>query len=236
MHRQKTRTLLLIAALGGLLLSSGCFRPNALPVVVFSLSVSEGESPLAVTFDASGSSDPDGSVVWHEWDFGDGTAASGRMTVHTYIADAETAFTVRLTLTDNDGSQATGSQTVTVRPAPPAPETTRVEFVWPFHYNAEGDDAANLNDEYFALQNTGSQPIDLSGWTVSNERGAEFRFPAGFTLALEATVYIHSGTGANNASILHWDSSAPVWNDQGDIAVLRDASGLIIDIYAYHSC
>jgi hypothetical protein len=236
MWKRTVRQLLLIGALAALVFAGGCFLSNTPPIVVFVLSMTEGESPLAITFDASGSSDPDGAVVWYEWDFGDGATGTGRSTVHAYVVDAETMFTVRLTLTDDDGNQAAGSQTVTVRPAPPAPETTRVEFVWPFHYNAEGDDAVNLNDEYFALQNTGSQPIDLSGWTVSNERGADFRFPDGFTLALAAVVYVHSGAGTDSASILHWHASAPVWNDNSDIAVLRDATGMIIDLYAYSSC
>ncbi|MBU0595320.1 lamin tail domain-containing protein, partial [Candidatus Bipolaricaulota bacterium] len=229
MWRQPVRQLLIVGALAALVFAGGCFLSNASPIVVFSLSVADGESPLSIAFDASGSTDPDGAVVSYEWDFGDGTTGTGRSTVHVYVVATETVFSIRLTLTDDDGNRSSASQIVTVRPAPPAPETTRVEFVWPFHYDADGDDAVNLTDEYFALQNTGSQPIDLSGWTVSNERGAVFRFPAGFTLALGAVVTIHSGTGTNSASILYWHAGAPVWSDTSDIAVLRDASGLIID-------
>jgi len=236
MVRRSLQHLLIVVVLGALAFASGCFLPSAPPIVVFVVSATEGESPLVVTCDASGSSDRDGAVVWYEWDFGDGVTGTGRTAVHVYVVDVETVFTVRLTLTDDDGSQATGTKTVTVRPAPPVPETTRVEFVWPFHYDAEGDDATNLNDEYFALQNTGSQPVDLSGWTVSNERDAEFQFPHGFTLERGAVVTIHSGAGADTASILYWNAGFPVWNDNNDIAVLRDAAGVIVNVYAYYSC
>jgi hypothetical protein len=112
----------------------------------------------------------------------------------------------------------------------------RVEFVWPFHYDADGDDAANLNDEYFTLENAGTEPVDLGGWTVSNERGAVFRFPNGYTLAVGAVVYVHSGTGTNSGNVVFWGAAAPVWNNDSDIAVLCDATGLIIDIYHYVSC
>jgi len=217
-------------------IATGCIRPGGLPIVVFVLSTAEGESPLVVTFDASGSHDPDGALIRFDWDFGDGATGTGLSPAHTYVVDEETVFVVRLTITDNDGHQATGTQAVTVQPAPPAPVSARVEFVWPFHYDALGDDAANLNDEYFALQNTGMQEVDLSGWSVENERGVRFQFPNGFRLAVGATVFIHSGAGDDTAAILHWGSIAPIWNDQYDIAVLRDATGLIVDVYAYVSC
>jgi len=230
------RSILIATAVLLLLAQTGCFLPSGSPDVFFVVSTSEGESPLTITFDASGSSDPDGAVVLYEWDFGDGVPGTGRTTVHVYLVDTETVFTVRLTVTDDDGNQSSATKRITVRPAPPPPQTTRVEFVWPFHYDAQGDDAANLNDEYFALQNTGSQPIDLTGWTVSNERGAAYRFPNGFTLDLGAIVYIHSGAGTDTSTILYWHASGPVWNDQSDIAVLRGADGVIVSLYAYNDC
>ncbi|WP_455352107.1 PKD domain-containing protein [Streptomyces sp. SYSU K217416] len=69
---------------------------------------------LDCTFDGGGSSDPDGSVKTWEWDFGDGTTATGRTAAHTYAEKG--AFTVKLTVTDDKG--ATGSTTKTVRVGP----------------------------------------------------------------------------------------------------------------------
>ena len=236
MPRRIAHALFLIGFLALLMLASGCFRIGASPIALFIVSVTQGESPLTVTFDASESDDPNGAVVRYEWDFGDGSTAAGRIAIHVYIVESETAFTVRLTVTNDDGNRSSASQIVTVHPAPQSPETLRIEFVWPFHYDANGDDAANLNDEYFALQNTGSQPVDLTGWRVSNERGAEYRFPDGFILNLGATVYIHSGAGADSDEILYWNAGAPVWNDRSDLAVLRNADRAIVTYYAYNAC
>uniref|UniRef100_UPI002624A24A PKD domain-containing protein n=1 Tax=uncultured Modestobacter sp. TaxID=380048 RepID=UPI002624A24A len=78
---------------------------------------------LTVAFDGSGSVDPDGSVVDSAWDFGDGTTGTGTTASHTY-AEAGT-YTVRLTVTDDDGATGTVTEQVTVTAAP-APIATDV--------------------------------------------------------------------------------------------------------------
>ena len=71
---------------------------------------------LTCTFDASDSSDPDGTVVDWDWNFGDGSTGSGEVVSHTYAA-ADT-YTVTLTVTDNDTDTDTTSQVISVG-APP---------------------------------------------------------------------------------------------------------------------
>ncbi|UCF07367.1 MAG: PKD domain-containing protein [Thermoplasmata archaeon] len=58
-----------------------------------------GEEAL---FDGSWSYDQDGFIVSYEWDFGDGSNASGVMTSHIYDAYGE--YIVTLTVTDDDGA------------------------------------------------------------------------------------------------------------------------------------
>jgi hypothetical protein len=53
-------------------------------------------------FDASASTDSDGSIVSYEWYFGDGNSATGVTTSHTYTSDG--SYQVRLTVTDNEGA------------------------------------------------------------------------------------------------------------------------------------
>jgi PKD repeat protein len=67
----------------------------------------------AVTFDASASYDPDGTIVNYAWDFGDGTTATGIIVNHAY--SFEGTFTVTLTVTDNDELTNVTVSNVTIR-------------------------------------------------------------------------------------------------------------------------
>ena len=62
-------------------------------------------------FDATGSTDPDGTIAAYLWYFGDGTTGSGDATSHSYTAAG--TYAVTLTVTDDDGD--TGSTTLTVQ-------------------------------------------------------------------------------------------------------------------------
>ncbi|WP_226022986.1 ThuA domain-containing protein [Halomicrobium salinisoli] len=86
-----------------------------------STSVAPGD---AVTFDASGSSDSDGSIESYEWTFGDGSSATGQSVEHSYGSAGE--YDVTLTVTDDAGATATAMQTITVESDSPGidPSTT----------------------------------------------------------------------------------------------------------------
>jgi subtilisin family serine protease len=86
---------------------------NQQPVANFTYSAID----LAVSFNASGSSDPDGSIVSYAWNFGDGTTGSGVTPSKTY--EAAGTYTVTLTVTDNAGATGSQTQNVTVT-APPS--------------------------------------------------------------------------------------------------------------------
>jgi PKD repeat protein len=86
--------------------------PNELPVASFTFSPETGEYPLEVTFDASSSYDPDGSVVGYEWNFGDGGTGQGKIVKHTYREKA--TFTIRLTVKDDRGATGSISQRIKV--------------------------------------------------------------------------------------------------------------------------
>jgi PKD repeat protein len=53
-----------------------------------------------VTFDGTGSSDPDGDIVTWEWDFGDNSTGTGETTTHAYSTAG--IYNVTLTVTDDD--------------------------------------------------------------------------------------------------------------------------------------
>lgn len=79
--------------------------PNQPPVAAFVTNAIEGTAPLAVTFDASISSDPDEDPLTYSWDFGDGSTGSGVIFTHTYTTTG--TFTAILTVSDGQASSQT---------------------------------------------------------------------------------------------------------------------------------
>jgi len=229
-------SLLAMTGLWVAVLLAGCITPALLPIAAFTFALTTSDSPLIVTFDASASQSPGGTITEYGWDFGDGSAGQGMITAHSYQTEEASTFTVTLMITDHLGQQDSVTAEVSVQVAPDEVVSVSVEFVWPFHFDASGDDAVNLNDEYFTLQNTGDEEIDLSGWSVENDYGGVFRFPSGVTLAPGAMITIYSGRGTNTATRLYWHASEPMWDNTTDLAFLRDVSGKIIHYYSYNSC
>jgi len=72
-----------------------------------------------VRFDATASSDADGSIVSYGWNFGDGSSGTGSVTYHQFPTAG--VFLVVLTVTDNGGATATESQVVDLGPAQEPP-------------------------------------------------------------------------------------------------------------------
>ena len=65
-----------------------------------------------VAFDGTGSSDPDGTIVSYDWNFGDGSTGTGVTPSHTYAAAG--GYNVTLTVTDDAGDTDTASTTATI--------------------------------------------------------------------------------------------------------------------------
>ena len=80
-----------------------------------------GEPGQAVTFDGSGSADPNGDSLTYSWDFGDGSTGTGVSPMHTYAAAGN--YTVTLTVSDGNLSSNTVATTaeIAVPPANRAP-------------------------------------------------------------------------------------------------------------------
>jgi PKD repeat protein len=82
---------------------------NAAPTANFTFTCSK----LSCSFDGSGSADGDGTINSYWWDFGDASPLGvGSMAEHTYANGG--SYTVKLTVIDNGGLNATASRAVTV--------------------------------------------------------------------------------------------------------------------------
>jgi len=80
------------------------------PVASFTYSPLAPQVNDTIAFDASGSSDADGTIVSYLWSFGDGETSSSQNPSHAYAQEG--SYTVTLTVTDNDG--LTDTSTVSI--------------------------------------------------------------------------------------------------------------------------
>lgn len=139
-------------------IGTGAAVPNRAPTAAFGF-VADG---LTVAFDASGSTDTDGSVVSYRWDFGNGRVATGRTRSHTFAAAG--TYSVTLTVTDDDGATGTVTWPVTVAPVPPPNTSPTAAFTF----------AANGLDVTFdAASSTDAEgPISSYQWSFGDGASA----------------------------------------------------------------
>ena len=152
-------TWLLLVLIGGLVLGlTACrafFGQAPIALLVITAPANDQEVPVTVTFDISGSNDPDGTIATYDLDFGDGSTHATGTDVSTAITHAYTVagtFTVKLTITDNDGRIGMDSGTVTIGPAMITFASNRSDYdIW--RMQADGTNPTKVhetaNDELF---------------------------------------------------------------------------------------
>jgi len=93
---------------------------NQAPNAAFSFSPTNPSPSTWVRFDASASSDADGTIVSFQWNFGDGTPTqSGNIVYHPFSSSG--SFNVTLTVTDDDGASDSTTQPIVVGQVGQAP-------------------------------------------------------------------------------------------------------------------
>ncbi len=85
---------------------------NTPPTAEISVNSQQPSTGDYVAFDGTGSSDPDGTVEFYQWGFGDGVNTTGSTAQHQYGEAGN--YTVTLTVVDNYGNTATTTKYITV--------------------------------------------------------------------------------------------------------------------------
>jgi glucose/arabinose dehydrogenase/chitodextrinase len=94
-------------------------QSNQSPTAVAGSDVTSGPTPLTVSFNSNGSSDPEGQPLIYSWDFGDGTPLSTAANpTHTYATAG--VYTARLTVSDGVTSTFAPPLTISAGSAPVA--------------------------------------------------------------------------------------------------------------------
>lgn len=148
----------------------------------------EGE---VVTFDASGSTDPQGTPLTYTWDFGDGSPTASTSTpivqyVYRHNSIATTAFVVTLTVTNSEGLSNSVVRPLRVGNAPP---TIRSVSVSPSY--GSPNTVVNVGDTVFAVTSWTDPGTEegLWGWNVDWGDGTQSQ--QGFLHAEAAFVASH---------------------------------------------
>jgi hypothetical protein len=94
-------------------------------------------------------------------------------------------------------------------------------------FDAPGDDRKNLNGEWIRVTNAERSLADMTGWQLYDESGRVYVFPR-FTLAPGASAKVFTGRGSDGRAELYIGRGSPIWNNDGDTAILKDASGNVI--------
>ena len=104
-------------------------------------------------------------------------------------------------------------------------------------FDAPGTDSASntsVNGEYVIIKNSGTTARSLKGWTLRDPAHHVYTFGS-FTVGAGRTVVLRTGKGTNTSTTRYWGMGYHVWNNTGDKAYLRTATGASIDYCAWTS-
>jgi glucose/arabinose dehydrogenase len=147
---------------------------NRQPLADVTASPTSGPAPLTVTFDGSGSSDPDaGDTLTYLWDFGDGATTEGSSPTVTHTYTATGTFTASLRVRDNHGALSP-PDTVTIQPGN-TPPTPAIEIPADGARFRVGDTVVLRGSATDAQD--GSVPASRLRWLVLRHHGASHTHP-----------------------------------------------------------
>jgi PKD repeat protein len=166
---------------------------DAPPAAALSLSPSSGTAPLAVSADASGSTDGDDTPIdTYEFDFGDGTVVGPQASAtadHTYGDPG--SYTVKVTVTDTAGLSSIATSQVTVNTpvdAPPAATVTVAPGSGTAPLTVAADASGSTDTDQTPIE---SYNFDFGDGTVTGPQPsptANHTYPSAGTYTVKVTV------------------------------------------------
>lgn len=156
-----------------------------------------------VTFDGTGSTDQDGTIISYAWQFGDGRSSMGSIVSHVYTAPG--TYTVSLTVTDNHGATNTDTATAIITQTPSSPTTTNKPPI----ADAGNDKRAKVGETIIF---DASDSIDPDGtiveysWDFGDERSSnEKRAAHSYAIpgVFKVTLVVTDNDGATDRAVIY---------------------------------
>ena len=156
---------------------------------------------LAASFDATGSTDVDGTIASYAWKFGDGTTGTGATASRTYTAAG--SYLVTLTVTDNRGGTSSASRLVKVAPL----AAPKAAFTAAANHLAVSFDGSTSTD---ADGSVTSYAWNFGDGTTGSGRTASHTYADGGTYTVTLVVTDDSGlTGTTSSQVTVTPNQAP---------------------------
>jgi YD repeat-containing protein len=220
---------------------------NRPPTASFSVSPSPVLTGKSISFDASASQDPDGTITSYEWDLdGNGTyetTTASASTTHTYTSTGP--VTVKLRVTDNNGATAEATKSIDVQAAPTAsftisPNPALINQPVSFDASASRDSDGTIAKYEWDLDgngtfetDTGTNPHATKTYTNGNDVTVKLRVTDndGNTDVQPQTVLVNTQPVA--ITDFHADPASPVTGDQVTFSATATAGGSGNEIVDY---
>jgi len=237
-------------------LDSEITATNSPPVASFTETAETAYTGEVITFNASDSYDPDGNITSYEWDFGDGTNATGEIVDHAYVDDG--VYNVTLTVTDNNGSTSSATATKTILNRSPiasfteSAETAYTNEIIAFNASASYDPDGNITSYFWdfgdgtnatgvyvehAYADNGNYTVTL---TVTDDDGANATASATKTILNQSPVAsftesaetVYTGETITFNASGSYDADGTITSYLWDFGDGTNATGIIVD-HAY---
>ncbi len=212
------------------------------PTASFTASASSGTSPLNVTFNASGTTYPGGTITAYEWTFGDGGTGFGQVTSHTYFTSSSRTYTVTLLVRASDGRTGTASKTISVSPTggggTPVANAPSARFdidksvgVGPFQVHFDPTDSEAANGRTIILYTWSFGDSDATS-TVNPSEQVHVYVTDSPSETFSVTLLVLDNAGASNSitktvkvynhrPVAGFDIANPPGGDAGDAGVVE---------------
>lgn len=177
---------------------------------------------LQVAFDASSSSDDDGTIESFSWDFGDASFGSGPSPTHVYTAAG--TYQVTLTVTDDKGASdaVTRSVTVSAAPANTPPEAVFETTVTDLQVSTDASGSTDSDGSIVAYS------WDFGDGSSATGPSATHTYAAGGTY--EITLTVTDDVGDNDTAVADVTVVAPPTNQAPRAAFTISPDALTVSV------